>query len=181
MADKVYDFGEIRAIIGLGNFGGKYEKTRHNIGFRVVDRFAEQYGASWTESELMEHAVVMCGGEIVRSIHLIKPLTYMNSSGRVMPFLVKKGIKPEEILVVHDELEKPFGKIAIRWNGSPRGHNGLRSIGGMIGKEFWRLRFGIGRPEMKSQVGNYVLSKFLPEEEEKISLLIEEAVALIDG
>jgi len=129
----------------------------------------------------MDHAQIQISDEgMVRSLHVIKPQTFMNSSGRVLPFLLKKGIKGENILVVHDELEKPFGKLVIRFGGSPRGHNGLRSIQGMIGKDFWRLRFGIGRPEEKSQVGNYVLSPFLPEEENEIDVLIEETICLIE-
>jgi PTH1 family peptidyl-tRNA hydrolase len=114
-----------------------------------------------------------------RAIHIVKPTTFMNLSGKAIPFLLKKGIKPEEILVIHDELEKPFGKCNIRWDGSARGHNGLRSIDSIIGKDYWRLRFGIGRPEDKSEVGDYVLSPFTTDQEDLLGGLIEDVIALI--
>ena len=97
----------------------------------------------------------------------------------MIPFLAKKGVAADQILVVHDELEKKFGHLMIRHGGSARGHNGLRSIMGMIGADFWRFRFGIGRPEDKSEVSNYVLSNFDTEEEKEIDLLIVQAVDLI--
>jgi len=174
MVEKKYDFCVIKAIIGLGNPGRRYENTRHNIGFRIVDAIAEQEGASWRERDAIMHTSV-------GSVYLVKPMNYMNNSGIVVPFLLKKGVKPEEVLVVHDDLEKAFGKISIRWNGSARGHNGLRSIDGMIGKEFWRLRFGIGRPEDKSQVSDYVLSRFTPEQESEVAELIERAIGIVKG
>lgn len=172
----------IRAIIGLGNPGFQYYKTRHNIGFRVVDALTERYHASWNESELMQHTqILMPGeGETRRPVFLIKPLTFMNNSGKVLPFLLKKGIDAREILVIHDELEKPFGTLVVRWNGGARGHNGLRSIEGIIGKQFWRLCFGIGRPEDRNEIGNYVLSPFETEQESKLDNCIERALLLIE-
>jgi PTH1 family peptidyl-tRNA hydrolase len=178
--EKKYNFSDIKAIIGLGNPGQKYVYTRHNIGFRVLERFAEQYGAKWSESGQMANATIAYSDENgPRSIELVRPLTYMNNSGEVIPFLLKKGIKGEQLLVIHDDLEKDFGKIAIRWDGSARGHNGLRSIESMIGKDFWRLRCGIGRPESKNQVSDYVLSRFTPEEEGEIEIFIEKAIDLM--
>lgn len=184
MKEKIYDFSKIKAIIGLGNPGGKYYNTRHSIGFCVADVFVDRYGGSWSKNELMEYSQVLISddqGFVAQKIFVIKPLTFMNNSGKVLPFLLKKGIKPEEILVVHDELEKPFGKNVIRWNGSSRGHNGLRSICGVIGGDFWHLRFGIGRPADKSDVGNYVLSSFTHDEEAQIGELVERAIDLIEG
>ncbi|MCK4517976.1 aminoacyl-tRNA hydrolase [Candidatus Babeliales bacterium] len=183
ISEKKFDPFAIQAIVGLGNPGFKYYKTRHSIGFRVLDVLAARYAVSWKELELFQHAILMlpAEGDTLRPVHLIKPLTFMNSSGKVMSFLSKKGIKTENILVVHDELEKPVGSVAVRWNGSARGHNGLRSIIGVIGDQFWRLRFGIGRPEDKSEVSNYVLSSFTPEELSELDELIERAVDLIDG
>jgi peptidyl-tRNA hydrolase, PTH1 family len=173
--EKKYNFETIRAIIGLGNPGASYLRTRHSIGFRVVDAMARHYGVSWNETDMMAHTMVE------KSLYLIKPLTYMNNSGKVLPFLLKKGIGAEEILVVHDELEKSFGKLSIRWNGGLRGHNGLRSIDSIIGKEFWRMQFGIGRPDGKCEVGGYVLSPFLQEEEKEMEVLLEKSVSLIRG
>jgi peptidyl-tRNA hydrolase, PTH1 family len=173
----------IKAIIGLGNPGQKYYKNRHNIGFRIVDELASRFGATWQSSDVMELAEVAIPLEdgTLQKVYLIKPKTFMNASGRVIPFLAKKGIKADQILVIHDELEKKFGHMMIRPGGSARGHNGLRSIIGMMGQDFWRFRFGIGRPEDKADVSNYVLSNFLPEEEKKIDVLISQAVDLVLG
>lgn len=180
--DKIYNFDEIKAIIGLGNPGAKYSRNRHNIGFRVLDVLSEKFSGSWSASDKADHCQISIPGEdFNRSLYLVKPMTFMNSSGQSLPFLLKKGIKGENIIVVHDELEKPFGKISTKWSGSARGHNGLRSIEGVIGKDFWRLRFGIGRPAEKKDVGNYVLTNFSKQEEEEVGFLIENTIDLIFG
>jgi PTH1 family peptidyl-tRNA hydrolase len=166
----------IRAVIGLGNPGTAYWYTRHNIGFRVLDELVERHGGSWQHKELFESAEIMVHD---KKIICFKPQTFMNSSGRVIPWLAKQGIKPEQILVVHDELEKPFGSLAIKFAGSARGHNGLRSIIEHCGDQFYRLRFGIGRPEHKEQVSDWVLSNF-QEPAEVMHRAIEQAVAMIE-
>ncbi len=147
----------IKAIIGLGNPGDQYYKTRHNIGFRVVDTLAEQQHVSWRTFQLMDTTEIVVHNNRVL---LIKPMTYMNSSGKVIPMLLKKGIKQDEILVVHDELELPFGQIKFKFGGSAKGHNGLKSIIESCGPNFYRLRMGIGRPERKEDVPDYVLKSF---------------------
>ncbi len=166
---------KIRAIIGLGNPGDKYLYTRHNIGFRVLDSLAENLNLNFSSKDEMELAKFNSDSG---QVYLIKPQTFMNSSGRVIPFLIKQGIKPEEILVVHDELELPFGKLALKDSGSAKGHNGLKSIISVIGDKFWRLRFGISRPEDRNLVPDYVLQKFR-EPESEIQNLIDQAVELI--
>jgi peptidyl-tRNA hydrolase, PTH1 family len=166
---------DLKAIIGLGNPGQKYYNTRHNIGFRIVDALAEAHTAYWQEKENLLFAEVHHG---VKKILLIKPQTFMNASGKVMPFLTKQGIKAENMLVVHDELELPFGKIKVRFGGGARGHNGLRSLIEVIGKDFARLSFGIGRPEDREDVGTYVLQNF-SETPEDVELHIGEAIAKI--
>lgn len=163
----------IKAIIGLGNPGAKYQNTRHNIGFKVLDALAEQQGATWQEKPLMLIAQVQLYNQTVL---LIKPQTFMNSSGQVIPLLQKKGIEAENILVVHDELEKPFGTVAVRQGGSHRGHNGLRSIIGSCGPDFWRIRVGIGRPDDAKEVPDYVLSLF----KEPASLVDQMIVSAVD-
>jgi len=165
----------IKAIIGLGNPGTKYHYNRHNIGFLVLDALAEKYNASWQTKPDRETADIEINNN---KITLIKPQTFMNSSGKIIPSLTKQGIKPENILVIHDELEKPFGSIAIKTGGSHRGHNGLRSIIESCGAEFHRLRFGIGRPENKENVPNYVLSNF--SKNEIIEPLIDQAIEIIE-
>jgi peptidyl-tRNA hydrolase, PTH1 family len=166
----------IKAIIGLGNPGRQYYFNRHSIGFRVVDALVERHAGSWRTREDMEVAELTVNGN---KIFLIKPQTFMNNSGRVISWLTKQGIKPENILVIHDELEQPFGKLAIKKGGSARGHNGLRSIIAACGEEFNRLRFGIGRPEQKEMVSSYVLQDFT-EDATRIIELIDAAVTLIE-
>lgn len=166
---------EIKAIIGLGNPGKKFEATRHNIGFRVVDAFAERYHANWQTKTDMHYAEIAVEG---KKIILIKPQTFMNSSGKVIPFLIRQGIKPENILVVHDELEQPFGVIKTRIGGSARGHNGLKSIIAACGDQFERVRFGIGRPEHKEDVPEYVLQNF-KESSQDLQKCIDDAVEII--
>ena len=165
----------ILAIIGLGNPGRQYANNRHNIGFRIVDALADKLGASWHTKDIMELAQAQINDH---KIYLIKPQTFMNSSGKVTSFLIKQGIKPENILVVHDELELPFGQLKFKMGGSHKGHNGLRSIIGVIGDMFARLRFGIGRPENRDDVPDYVLHDFR-ENKDEIQKLIEQSVEQI--
>ncbi len=167
---------ETKAIIGLGNPGPKYYKTRHSIGFRVLDELANRHGAKWRTDALSETTHIQIDGH---KIILIKPQTFMNSSGKVIPALQKQGIKPENILVVHDELEKPFGSLAFKFGGSHRGHNGLRSIIEFCGADFSRLRFGIGRPENKEDVGDYVLEPF-DDPSQKVEELVMQAADMIE-
>jgi len=173
MSEKIkYD---IKAIIGLGNPGREYYYNRHSIGFRVVDELARDLGATWRERDKMLLTEVMINN---KKVLLIKPQTFMNASGNVVPFLAKQGIKAENILVIHDELEQPFGKISVKFGGSARGHNGLRSIIAACGENFVRVRFGIGRPESKEYVPTYVLQNF-SEENTDIEHAINQAVTLI--
>lgn len=168
----------IKIIIGLGNPGKQYEHTRHNIGFLILDALAQKHNASWQKKTDREIADIEINGE---RISLIKPETFMNNSGKIIPSLLKQGIKAENLLVVHDELEKPFGKIEFRTGGSHRGHNGLRSIMQFCGPNFMRLRFGIGRPENKEKeaVIHYVLGNF-SESSHDMQIMIDKAVEMIE-
>lgn len=156
-ASKVPEIKDIKVIIGLGNPGSRFEDTRHNIGFSILDELAQQYNANWSTKQNMEIANITVDN---KNIELIKPQTFMNNSGQISPYLQKRGIKPEQILVVHDELEKPLGSVSLKLGGSSRGHNGLKSIMAHIGADFWRLRVGIDRPVNKEDVPDYVLGKF---------------------
>jgi len=146
-----------KAIVGLGNPGQQFLKTRHNAGFLVVNALAESLGAHWQEKHNYERALAEYNGN---KLLLIKPQTFMNNSGQIVPELAKQGISIDQIIVIHDELELPFGKIAFKTGGSAKGHNGLKSIIAYAGDAFARLRIGIGRPEDKSTVPAYVLQKF---------------------
>jgi peptidyl-tRNA hydrolase, PTH1 family len=164
-----------KAIVGLGNPGPQFHNTRHNIGFRIVDALAERFDAPWRTKDKMELATASINNH---AIILIKPQTFMNNSGQVWGYLAKQGVKPDQLLVVHDELELPLGKIALKTGGSAKGHNGLKSIISLAGDSFNRLRFGIGRPEDKAEVPNYVLQNF-KEPASIVDQLIEQAVDTI--
>lgn len=166
----------VKAIVGLGNPGASFRGTRHNIGFAVVDALASKYGGSWRTKDIMDVAEIMIGNH---SIMLVKPLTFMNTSGKIMPLLAKKGIKPEEILVIHDELEMPFGKVKLKVGGGHKGHNGLRSIMELGGKDCVRLSMGIGRPATKEEVATYVLTRF-GESVDEVNRMIDQAVSVIE-
>lgn len=166
----------IKAIIGLGNPGPKFSKTRHNIGFRVVDALAEKYGGHWQTQGNKEVAEVTIND---KKVLLIKPLTFMNNSGEIIAALTKKGMKADEILVVHDELELPFGEVKKKTGGSAKGHNGLKSIISYLGDMFHRIRVGIGRPLSREAVPDYVLEIF-KETDEDIAGLIFDSVDEIE-
>jgi PTH1 family peptidyl-tRNA hydrolase len=161
----------IKAIIGLGNPGSQFSYNRHNIGFLVVDALADEYNGSWKKSNLLENAEINIDG---KNIYLIKPQTFMNSSGKIAAWLKKKGIQLEEIIVVHDDLQRSFGKVTTRFGGSAQGHNGIKSIMTLFGSDFYHVRCGIGRPENKDDVAGYVLSNFA-EGEIAVEKMIQEA------
>lgn len=165
----------IKAIIGLGNPGQLYAHNRHNIGFKVLETLAEKANTDFRTRPDMELAEFR---QQESKVLLIKPQTFMNNSGRVIAYLTKQGIKPEEILVVHDELELSFGKIALKQGGSAKGHNGLKSIIAACGDNFYRLRIGISHPTDREQVPNYVLSNF-SEPAAMIEQVVAEAVTKI--
>jgi PTH1 family peptidyl-tRNA hydrolase len=150
----------IRLIVGLGNPGRKYEKTRHNAGFWWVDAIAGRGRASWSKQTRFSAntAKVDVDG---REFWLLKPETYMNESGRsVASFTHFHRIEPAEMLVVHDELDLPPGTVKLKKGGGTGGHNGLTDIVEALDtKDFWRLRIGIGHPGHKDLVADYVLHK----------------------
>lgn len=165
----------IKAVIGLGNPGKQYAATRHNIGFCVLDALCDQLGGTWQTHKIFLEATAMIDDSAIR---LIKPQTYMNSSGAVMPELKKKGITCDQILVVHDELQLVFGQVKYRFGGSARGHNGLKSIMQQCGQEFGRICCGIGRPEHQDEVPNYVLQPFT-ESVHEVEAMQHKAIELI--
>ena len=164
----------IKAIIGLGNPGPKFEFTPHNIGFLILDEIANRYHGSWHTKKEMEVSEVIISE---KKIALIKPQTFMNDSGKILPFLHKQGIKQENLLVVHDEIDFAFGKIKEKIGGSARGHNGLRSLIAFGGDNFARLRVGVGRPDDRSQVGHFVTAPF-QESDQDVANLIDTSIKL---
>jgi PTH1 family peptidyl-tRNA hydrolase len=163
----------IRLIAGLGNIGSEYERTRHNAGFWLIDRLADEYRAAMrTERGFHgELAKVQISGQ---PVWLLKPNTYMNRSGLAVAALARfYKIAPEAILVAHDELDLVPGDVRLKLGGRPGG-NGALSVQNELGRaDFWRLRIGIGHPGVKSEVSNWVLHKASPEHQ----ALMDEAVA----
>lgn len=164
-------------IIGLGNPGEKYNKTRHNVGFMLVDKLVKQFGEKLTEDKVFkaEIATTFIGGE---KIYLVKPVTFMNKSGEaVYALLTYYGLEISDLLIIYDDLDMAVGKIRFRQKGSAGGHNGIRSIIKHLGtQEFERIKIGIGRPATNIPVHHYVLSQFEKEDAAKI----EETLSIVD-
>ena len=169
----------IKLIVGLGNPGSEYAKTRHNAGFWWVDRLCEKERLT-LKSEKKFHgntARISTGGH---DLWLLEPLTFMNVSGRAVQALATfYKILPNEILVVHDELDLPPGTVKIKPGGGHGGHNGLKDIIAQLGtQEFWRLRIGIGHPGDRNEVINYVLQPPRAEERPLIDETITRSLEL---
>lgn len=151
----------MKMIVGLGNIGSKYAKTRHNVGFMVVDDLAQRLNAEFQTSKFeAEVATVFKDGE---KLMLVKPSTYMNESGRAVGLLMSYyNVAPADLLVIHDDLDLPLGKVRLKQKGSAGGHNGIKSIISHVGDpKFKRVKVGIDHPE-KMSVVDYVLGKFSP-------------------
>lgn len=162
-------------IAGLGNPGSKYAKTKHNIGFMVVDRLAEKYGVTFKRNDFeAEEGSFFLNGE---KVILIKPQTFMNESGKaIVPLMTYLNVYPEELLVIHDDLDLAVGKIRLRQKGSAGGHNGLRSIISYLDSNiFDRVKVGIGRPKKGMNVVNHVLSPFDSDDEINILQALDKA------
>lgn len=167
-------------IIGLGNIGPEYELTRHNIGFLTLDRLADQKAVQFDMARLAYHADFKYKG---RTIHLIKPTTYMNLSGKAMKFWMQDlKVAKENTLVVVDDLALPFGKMRMRAKGSSAGHNGLKNIEDLTGgQNYPRLKMGIGDDFAKGRQVDYVLSKFTSQEFDELPFVMDKAIEMILG
>ncbi len=173
-------------VVGLGNPGAKYERNRHNIGFCAVDAIAQKYGvSSWAKKFRGE----LCEAEIPGSrakLLLLKPQTYMNLSGESVATCAHfYKIPPEKIFVIYDEIDLLPGKLRMKQGGGNGGHNGLKSIDAHMGTDYWRVRIGIGRPEHREDVANYVLDNFSKDElsvqEKMLAAIAEHLNLLIKG
>ncbi len=165
----------IKLLVGLGNPGKKYERTRHNVGFMVVDEFLKRMKVREYWEECLSHLYKVKVFE--REVLVAKPQTYMNNSGlAVLNLLEEYEINPEEMMVVYDDLDLPLGRLRLRLEGSSGGHHGVESIMKEIKSEnFVRLRVGIGRPREKNKVVDYVLSPFSSDEEPTLYAVISKA------
>ena len=170
----------MKIFVGLGNPGAEYAKTKHNVGFMLADKLAEKIGAeSWREKFNALVAESFFDGE---KILIVKPQTFMNLSGEAVGSLTNfYKISAEDLIVAHDDMDLPVGKIRLRPKGSGGGHHGIESIIQHLGgeKNFPRVRIGIGRPPQNWTVNNHVLSPFNPEDAEKISEAIENLIPAV--
>ncbi|MBP2294898.1 aminoacyl-tRNA hydrolase [Azospirillum rugosum] len=159
-------------LVGLGNPGAEYARNRHNIGFMAVEEIARRHGFSpWRKRFQGQTADGTVAGD---KILALEPLTFMNVSGQsVVAALQFFKLKPENVVVIHDELDLPPGKIRVKKGGGHGGHNGLRSIDSHIGKDYWRIRLGIGHPGNKDLVSGYVLHDFAKADQTWLDPLID--------
>tara|TARA_B100000925_G_scaffold218150_1_gene167073 strand:- start:2 stop:565 length:564 start_codon:yes stop_codon:yes gene_type:complete len=165
-------------IVGLGNPGVKYENTRHNIGFKVLDALAESSNTSFKEEK---HAYYTYIKHKSRTYHLIKPTTFMNLSGKALNYWMQHlKVKVENVLVVTDDIALPFGVMRLRGKGSDGGHNGLKDINYYLGHtKYARLRFGVGDQFLKGQQAQYVLSEWAADEKKDLSERIQHATKMV--
>ncbi len=167
-------------IVGLGNPGEKYNETRHNIGFKILDFFAKEQTTSFTINKFAEVTKVKHKG---RSIILVKPNTFMNLSGKAVNYWMQtEHIPLENILIITDDLALPFGKLRLKGKGSDGGHNGLKDIQSTLRtQEYARLRFGVGNEFHKGQQVDYVLGEWNEDEKSILNERISLAVEFIKG
>ena len=170
-------------LVGLGNPTPDSENNRHNIGFKIIDAINKKFGLSKQKPKFK--GLLTTGNVGDQKIYAIKPLTFMNNSGICIRELIEYfKIDAEDVIVFHDDLDVDFTKIKTKFGGSSAGHNGIESIDKFIGKEYSRVRVGIGKPQKKIEVSDFVLTNF--SEEEKIDLekviknIIEAMPILID-
>lgn len=169
----------IRLVVGLGNPGPVYEGTRHNVGYEVVNSFATKHGLKWRQYPL----ALIADGDIAECrIFLLKPLTFMNLSGLAVLWAVQRyGIKPEDLILVSDDMDLPLGTIRIREGGSDGGHRGVRSVvESLKTTAIPRIRIGIGKPPSGVDAADYVLSPFDAEELKDITGIIHTAVEALE-
>lgn len=155
------DATPVRLVAGLGNPGSRYSGTRHNAGFLVVDELARRHGGAFRQEREAAVAKLAPATLAPSAVQLLKPLTFMNLSGRaVQAALTKGGVRPAELLVVHDDIDLPLGRLRVRFGGSGGGQRGVADIARAIGPSFWRLKVGVGRPPEGWATESWVLSRF---------------------
>jgi PTH1 family peptidyl-tRNA hydrolase len=163
----------VKCFVGLGNPGPQYAKTRHNIGFMAIDRFAEKWGLTKFQNKCK--GLLAEGNVNGEKVFLLKPMTYMNLSGEsVRAFLDFYKASLDDVIVLYDDLDTPYGSIRLRYQGGAGGHNGIKSIIQHAGTQvFNRIRIGISRPQPGYDIANYVLSAFTKDEFGKMEPLLD--------
>lgn len=169
----------MKLIVGLGNPGDKYQGTRHNVGFDVIDALARQEGLKLTDQKFRADFTIWRVGD--EKVLLVKPYTFMNLSGEaVLPLMSYYNISPDELVVVYDDLDLEPGKLRLRQSGSAGGHNGVKSIIEMLGtQDFKRVKIGIGRPQYGRKVVDHVLQRFDTDDRALIEQKIDQTTDLL--
>ena len=170
-------------LVGLGNPTPDSNNNRHNVGFKIIDAINVKFGLSKQKPKFK--GLLTTGNISNKKVYAIKPLTFMNNSGICIRELIEYfKIDAEDVIVFHDDLDVDFAKIKVKFGGSSAGHNGIESIDKFIGKDYSRVRVGIGKPEKKIEVSDFVLTNFTEEEkvdlEKVIQNIIESMPILID-
>ena len=162
-------------FVGLGNPSPDNENNRHNICFKIIDAINQKFSLSKQKPKFKGLLTTGKIGE--KKVYAIKPLTFMNNSGICIRELIEYfKIDPEDVIVFHDDLDINFGKIKAKFGGSSAGHNGIESIDKFIGKDYSRVRIGIGRPDGKLQTSDYVLKNFDEEEQQRLSSITNDII-----
>ena len=171
----------VKAVVGLRNPGSNYEGTRHNIGYEVVARVVELAGTDLKRAPSRLRSSVAQLGVGPDRVLFVVPVTFMNDSGAaVRATLDYYGLGPDELLVVHDDIDLPFGKLRLQVAGGSGGHNGIKSLERSLGtKQFSRLKFGVGRPPGSMDPADFVLRPFGKEERAEVELMIEDAADVV--
>jgi PTH1 family peptidyl-tRNA hydrolase len=165
----------VRLVVGLGNPGPRYAGTRHNAGFLVVEELARRHGATFRSGRQADEA--RWG-----RVRLVKPSTFMNRSGAAVQALAtRNGIPPDEILVVHDDLDLPLGRLRVKAGGGAGGQKGVRDIIDRLGPDFLRLKVGIGRPPPRWSTEHWVLSRFRDDEADLVERVVEAAADAVEA
>ena len=172
---------EAHLIVGLGNPGAKYDHTRHNIGFRVLEELASVWGGTWSDEKKFKARMSRATVE-GRTLHLCQPQTFMNLSGEAVGAVSDYyKITPARVLVIVDDTEQPFGQIRLRAGGGNGGHNGLGSVQKHLATpDYPRLRIGVGRPSSGRDMSAHVLGRFAAEEVEHLGLVLQRVRQQID-
>ncbi|NKY34377.1 aminoacyl-tRNA hydrolase [Nocardia speluncae] len=168
-------------VVGLGNPGPEYERTRHNVGFLVADSLAERIGGRFAVHKKSGTDLLQARLD-GRQVLIAKPRSYMNLSGRPVSALARFfSVPPTDVIVVHDELDLPFGAVRLKRGGGEGGHNGLRSISGALTtKDYLRTRIGIGRPPGRQDPADFVLKPFASAERKELPVVVEQAADAVE-
>jgi len=166
-------------FVGLGNPTPDSQNNRHNIGFKVIDAINQKFGLSKQKPKFK--GLLTTGNIGEKKVYAIKPLTFMNNSGICIRELIEYfKMDAADVIVFHDDLDIDVGKIKAKFGGSSAGHNGIESIDKFIGKDYSRVRIGIGKPESKISISDYVLNDFNDEEKEKLENITENIITSLN-